>query len=59
MKDWRDCKELPRRKEKVTIEGKTYLLTKYDFDYCLRCPVGKCKGKILIRAERRVLGALR
>lgn len=58
MRDWRNCKDLPHKKVKMNVEGKDYIMTKYNFNYCLKCPVNKCRGKILIRAENRAMGAI-
>ena len=60
MKDWRDCKKLmaTAKKKPIILRGKTYYGTTYNFDICRKCPIEKCKGKILIAAEQRAMGAI-
>jgi len=61
MKDWRDCKKLlaTGKKTSVRLFGKDQLITEYNFKICQKCPIKKCKGKILIAAERGQRGHLR
>ena len=60
MRDWRNCKKLlaTRKKEVMEVEGKSHIFTFYDFNICKKCPVKKCKGKVLINAEQKAMNAL-
>ena len=58
MKDWKDCDKITYHRKTLIYEGKPYNMNYPIFKACYKCSIQKCRGKVLINAQNKVMNAI-